>query len=121
MGFVTIFSMSPTAVNNSQTNILVTYGEPPSACLADFDHMTTIADSDQPMLYADARIPKEFLPPECFDPNMFGLEYWVPTREGDIYAFGMTIFQVIGQYPEYSSLFYFAFSRSLQARRRSGI
>ena len=77
----------------------MTNDTPPSACLADFDYMTIISDTDKPTLaYEDTYSDAEFMPPERFRPKEFGLDYWVPTKAADIYAFGMTIFQVLGQY-----------------------
>jgi serine/threonine protein kinase len=39
-----------------------------------------------------------FMAPELLKPSKFGLNNAVPTQEGDIYAFGLVIFQVIVLY-----------------------
>lgn len=62
----------------------------------------------------------EFMPPERIDPKEFGLEYWIPTRKADIYAFGLTIFQVINEHHSYQSSPFTLF-RLLQARRHFGM
>lgn len=38
-----------------------------------------------------------FKSPERFNPQKFGVRYALVAREADIYAFGMTIFQVLEQ------------------------
>ena len=75
----------------------MTNNTPPNACLADFDHITTIADADQSVLQGAI----DFMPPEHFDPQGFGLESWVPAQKADIYGFGLTVFQVLVQYSGY--------------------
>ena len=41
-----------------------------------------------------------FLAPELLLPAKFGLEKGVPSKEGDVYALGMTVYQVLtGQFP----------------------
>ena len=41
-----------------------------------------------------------FLAPELLHPTKFGLEKGVPSKEGDVYALGMTVYQVLtGQFP----------------------
>ena len=43
-----------------------------------------------------------FTAPELLHPTNFGLEKGVPSKEGDIYALGMTLYQVLtGWYPFY--------------------
>lgn len=39
----------------------------------------------------------EFKSPERFNPQKFGVKHPLVAREADIYAFGMTIFQVLEQ------------------------
>jgi serine/threonine protein kinase len=94
--FVLFRPMLFSAPNDQQTNILVTNDEPPIACLAGFDHMTITSDTQEPKAaYGEIWDAPEFKPPEYFEPKVFGLKYWVPTKAADIYAFGMTIFQVL--------------------------
>ena len=41
-----------------------------------------------------------FMAPELLHPAKFGLEKGVPSKEGDVYALGMTVYQVLtGQFP----------------------
>ena len=41
-----------------------------------------------------------FMAPELLHPTRFGLEKGVPSKEGDVYALGMTVYQVLtGQFP----------------------
>jgi len=43
-----------------------------------------------------------FMAPELLHPARFGLEKGVPSKEADIYALGMTVYQVLtGQWPFY--------------------
>jgi hypothetical protein len=77
-----------------QQNILLTNDTPPRACLSEFSCMTL--DSGEPIPF-DVQLghgTTEFKSPERFNPQRFGIEYALVTREADIYAFGMTIFQV---------------------------
>ena len=39
-----------------------------------------------------------FMAPELLAPSSYGLKKSVPTREADIYAFGLVIFQVTALY-----------------------
>ena len=36
----------------------------------------------------------QYLAPELLDPSSFGLKKRIPTKESDIFAFGMVIYQV---------------------------
>lgn len=83
------------APDTRQENILVTNDTPPSACIADFDFITLAPHPDQPTLSSEEFTGTlRFMPPECLAPEKFGIERSEPTREVDIYAFAMTIFQV---------------------------
>jgi serine/threonine protein kinase len=91
------FSRSIAAPNCLQANILVTNGTPPSACLADFGLATIAVDPDQSHLISlnvevDGGTPR-FMSPERLAPETFGMMSSTPTRESDIYAFGMTILE----------------------------
>jgi serine/threonine protein kinase len=79
-----------------QANILMSSHTPPRACLADFGFMTMVPDPEQPM---SCSVQLEggtmmFMSPELLFPSRFGLKDSVPIPEGDIYAFGLVIFQV---------------------------
>ena len=72
---------------------------PPRACLADFDFATMVMDPARP-LSCSARMEGGtalFMSPELLMPSKFGLENSFPTRQADIYAFGLVIFQVSEQ------------------------
>ena len=83
---------------------------PPIACLADFKSTTVIPNPDHPepdvRTYAETNTPSLglFYPMGTYR-NIEGC--WVPTKAGDIYAFGMTIFQVFGQYCGYRSFHFY--------------
>jgi serine/threonine protein kinase len=82
-----------------QANILMSNGTPPRACLADFGFMTVVLDPGQPMS-CSAQLEGgtlSFMSPELLVPSKFGMKVSVPTPEGDIYAFGLVIFQVCEQ------------------------
>ena len=56
----------------------------------------------------------EFKSPERFNPDKFGVQYPLVAREADVYAFGMTIFQVLVQYCKCGIIVSPVASRSLQ-------
>jgi len=75
----------------------MTNGTPPQACLADFG-FTTMAIDSQNAMSPSPTIQDEtmaFMAPEIIAPSKFGLKNSVPTQEGDVYAFGSVILQVI--------------------------
>jgi len=79
-----------------QANILMTNDTPPRACLADFGFMTMVLDPNHPMS-CSAQLEggtMTFMAPELVAPTKFGLKESTPTRQADIYAFGLVIFQV---------------------------
>jgi len=69
---------------------------PPRACLADFGFMTMVLDPNQPMSCSAGLEGGTvmFMSPELLVPGKFGFTEAVPTKEGDIYAFGLVIWQV---------------------------
>ena len=74
----------------------MTNDTPPKACLADFGLTTMVLDRQNPMS-SSATLgggTLAFMAPELLAPSSFGLKNSAPTQEGDIYAFGMVIFQV---------------------------
>ena len=86
-----------------QANILMSNDNPPRACLADFGFMTMVLDPGQPMS-CSARLDGGtvmFMSPELLMPEKFGFAEAVPTREADIYAFGLVIYQVREQDNDY--------------------
>jgi len=69
---------------------------PPRACLADFGFITTVPDPTQRLstsAQTDGGTPW-FESPERLVPEAFGKKDAPPTRQADIYAFGLVIFQV---------------------------
>lgn len=75
----------------------MTNDKPPKACLADFGFTSMVLDPENPM---SCSLTLEggtvtFMAPELLAPSKFGLEKAVPTKEGDIYAFGLVILQVL--------------------------
>ena len=76
----------------------MTNDTPPRACLADFAFTNMVFDQ-QSLL--DSPIPTfeggtlTFMAPELLAPSRFGLKSAVPTQEGDVYAFGLVILQVL--------------------------
>ena len=75
----------------------MTNDAPPKACLADFGLMTMVFNPQNPMSSSltleGGTMP--FAAPELLAPSKFGLKNAVPTQEGDIYAFGLVILQVL--------------------------
>ena len=75
----------------------MTNDTPPKACLADFGFTTMVLDP-QDSLSSSFTLEggtMQFMAPELLAPSRFGLRNAVPTKEGDVYAFGLVIFQVI--------------------------
>ena len=74
----------------------MTNDTPPKACLAHFVFTTMALDphdliSISPTLKDDMLT---FMAPELLVPTKYGLDKAVPTREADIYAYGLVILQV---------------------------
>ena len=84
-------------LSRSQSNIFISDSTPPRALLADFGFSCVTTTPTE--------IPEEegtpsFMAPELLHPTKFGLEKGVPSKETDIYALGMTAYQVLtGQQP----------------------
>jgi serine/threonine protein kinase len=74
----------------------MTNDEPPKACLADFGFTTMVFDPYNPMSssFTLEGGTMTFMAPELLVPSKYGLGNAVPTKEGDIYAFGLVILQV---------------------------
>ena len=75
----------------------MTNDTPPKACLADFGFTTMVLDPQSPMSSSLTLGggTMTFMAPELLVPYKYGLKRAVPTREGDIYAFGLVIVQVV--------------------------
>jgi len=75
----------------------MTNDTPPQACLADFGFTTMVLEPQNAMSSSLTMQggTMAFMAPEIIAPSKFGLKDSVPTQEGDIYAFGSVILQVI--------------------------
>ena len=69
---------------------------PPRACLADFGFTSMVLDPQNPMSssFTLEGGTLAFMAPELLAPPKFGLKGSVPTQQGDIYSFGLVMFQV---------------------------
>ena len=79
----------------------MTNDTPPKACLANFEFTAMVFDPMQPMS-SSLELgggTMTFMAPEILTPSKYGLKTSVPTREGDIYAFGLVILQVVALIP----------------------
>ena len=74
----------------------MTNDKPPKACLADFGFTTMVLDPQNPMSssFTLEGGTVTFMAPELLAPTRYGFKNAVPTKEGDIYAFGLVILQV---------------------------
>ena len=74
----------------------MTNDTPPKACLADFGFTTMVLDPHNPMStsFTLEGGTLTFMAPELLVPTNYDLDKAVPTREADIYAFGLVILQV---------------------------
>lgn len=75
----------------------MTNDTPPKACLADFGFMAMVLDPQDPMSssFTLEGGTMTFMAPELLAPSKFGLQNVAPTQEGDIYALGLVILQVL--------------------------
>ena len=95
VGFVFDLHLTcPPFPNPLQANILITDGDPPKACLADLRFTPAAPDPPTPMAPVQDCGEMVFMAPELLAPSKYGLVSDVPTKEADIYAFGMLILQV---------------------------
>ena len=91
-----------------QRNILITNGMPARACLADFG-LSTLTPSGVPgeMTTVTTGGTLLYMAPELLFPDKFGKKNGRPTQPGDIYAFGMTVYEVLtGLEPFYDRDFF---------------
>ena len=79
----------------SQSNILVRRGVYPEAVLADFGSACPLATPAEMPEEVEERCTPSFMAPELLLPAEFGLEKAGPSKKADIYAFGMTAYQVL--------------------------
>ena len=77
----------------SQTSILISDATPPQAMLTDFCFAHIVAASTG--VPNEEHLTPSFMAPELLLPTKFGLEKGTPSKEADIYALGMTIYQVL--------------------------
>ncbi|KAF9781364.1 kinase-like domain-containing protein [Thelephora terrestris] len=81
------------------SNVLIANTNPVSACLADFGSMTVVDDPSLGMEAEETEVDggtTPFMAPERLVPSRFGLDFrGSPTKEADIYAMAMVIYQVL--------------------------
>ena len=76
---------------------MITNTNPVSACLADFGSVTFVHDPSLDMESESEMVGGSvpFMAPEILLPSKFGFDKCIPTKESDIYAMGMVIYQVL--------------------------
>jgi len=77
----------------SQPNILISDSIPPKAMLADFG-LARVMTFSVKMSSKEHRT-MSFMAPELLLPRNFGLDKEAPSKEADVYALGMTVYQVL--------------------------
>jgi len=81
-------------------NVLISDSTPPRALLADFGFNRVATLSVR--MSSGEQGTASFMAPELLFSAKFGLEKGVPSKEADIYALGMTVYQVLtGEWPFY--------------------
>ncbi|KAF9789234.1 kinase-like domain-containing protein [Thelephora terrestris] len=79
-------------------NVLIADTTPPRAILADLGFTRVSTISAKASSAEDGTV--SFMAPELLAPPKFGLDKGVPSKEADIYALGMTVYQVLtGKWP----------------------
>jgi len=79
-------------------NILITNARPPRACLSDFGFSTPAQTNSFPISTRGMNLgggTPPYMAPELMYPSKFNLHRPQVSREGDIYAFGMTMYEVV--------------------------
>lgn len=86
----------------------MTNDRPPKACLTGFGFTTMVLDPQNPMSTSDTLEggTTMFMAPELLAPSRYGLESAVPTREADIYAFGLVMLQVFAFHYHHPTYFF---------------
>lgn len=81
-----------------QSNIIISDSAPPLAMLADLGSIRVTTTPVEMSSEAQGSAP--FMAPEILRPADFGLDKGVPSKEADVYALGMTVYQVLtGKWP----------------------
>ncbi|KAF9789236.1 kinase-like domain-containing protein [Thelephora terrestris] len=75
------------------SNVLISDSTPPRAMLADLGFTRVAAILTKTPMEEEDTV--SFMAPELLVPQKFGLENGVPSKEADIYALGMTVYQVL--------------------------
>ncbi|KAF9777432.1 kinase-like domain-containing protein [Thelephora terrestris] len=79
-------------------NILITNATPPQACLSDFGFSVTSPTNSFPVSMCGMNLgggTSPYTAPEILYPQEFGLRDSKLSKEGDIFAFGMTMYEVV--------------------------
>ena len=86
--------------SSCQPNILISDSDMPRATLADFGFTRVMTISVKES--SEEQGTASFMAPELLLSEKFGLKKGVPSKEADIYALGMTVYQVLtGKWPFY--------------------
>ena len=84
-------------LTRNQSNILITNGSTPRACLSGFSSISSLYKeiSTSEASEASEGLKWRYLAPELIHPSKFGLDYAKPSRKTDIYGFGLLMLEVI--------------------------
>jgi len=98
VSYSTLSKVSIVKLSPPQPNILISDSTPPFALLADFGFTRVTTVSVRFSSKEQGTTP--FMAPELILPNKVGLDKGVPSKEADVYALGMTVYQVLtGKWP----------------------
>lgn len=78
-------------------NILIKNGKPPQACISDFGFSTVAhtASFAMPASVDEQKGTWSHMAPELLLPTKFGSQSGRPSKQGDVYAFGMVVYEVL--------------------------